>query len=260
MSDIRKESQMCSYCVNEQHMWKNCYPKHKRKVGNTGVEEEKEIKSSQEKEFGLILSNVSKRYMKPQEKEKWIGDSGATVHITNSDVGMFNVKKCNFDITVGNQETTKCTKMGDIQLKLKNSTGKEVTVTLYNVRYVPSFIGNLFSISTAMSNGANIWFRDKKMEVQKEDAIFEFLPTNMDNSGFLFSIDGVRKISKYEKAFMAQKLDEKNIGEVTKNKKVTFDERVINHTCKTKNNYKENSETEKAKEKLKKKKEKNVNT
>ena len=54
---------------------------------------------------------------------------------------------------------------------------------------------------------------------------------------------------------MAQKL-EKNVGEVTKNKKVTFDERVINHTCKTKNNYEENSETEKTIEKLKKKKEK----
>ena len=38
---------------------------------------------------------------------------------------MFNVKKCNFDITVGNQETTKCTKMGDIRLKLENSTAKE---------------------------------------------------------------------------------------------------------------------------------------
>ena len=96
------------------------------------------------------------RYTKPQEKEKWIGDSDATVHITNSYVGMFNVKKCDFDITVGNQESTKCTKMGDIQLKLKNSTGKEVTVTLYNVRYVPSFIGNLFNISTAMFNGVEI--------------------------------------------------------------------------------------------------------
>ena len=63
-------------------------------------------------------------------------------------------RKCNFDITVENQESTKCTKMGDIQLKLKNSTGKDVTVTLYNVRYVLSFIVNLFSISTAMSNGA----------------------------------------------------------------------------------------------------------
>ena len=53
-----------------------------------------------------------------------------------------------------------------------------------------------------MSNGAEIRFRNNKMEVEKEDAIFEFLTTNADNSGFLFSIDGVRKIRKYEKAFM----------------------------------------------------------
>ena len=106
--------------------------------------------------------------------------------------------------------------MGDIQLKLKNSTEKDVTVALHNVRYVPSFIGNLFSISAAMSNGAETCFRNKKMEVQKEYAVFEFLPTNTDNCGFLFSIDGERKISKYEKTFMAQKLDTKNVEEVKK--------------------------------------------
>ena len=165
---------------------------------------------------------MTKHYVNPQEKEKWIRDSGATVYITNNDVGMFNVKECNFDITVGNQEMTKCTKMGDIGLKLKNSTGKTVTVTLFNVRYVPTFIGNLFSISTAMSNGAEIRFRNKKMEVKKEDAMFEFLPTNMDNCGFLFSIDAEREIGYCEKGFMAKKQNEINITNQEKNKKVTF--------------------------------------
>ena len=74
----------------------------------------------------------------------WIGDSGATIHITNDDAGMFNIKRCDYDITVRNQETTTCTKMGDINLKLKNSAGTTITVTLYNVRYVPSFIRNFF--------------------------------------------------------------------------------------------------------------------
>ena len=100
--------------------------------------------------------------------------------------------------------------MGDIRLRLKNSTGKIVTVTLFNVRYVPTFIGNLFSIPTAMSNGAEIRFRNNKMEVEKEDAIFEFLPTNTDNCGSLFSIDAERKISDCEVAFMAKKQDENN--------------------------------------------------
>ena len=66
------------------------------------------------------LLNMTNRPGNPQDKEMWIGDSGATVHITNDDTGMFNIKKCDFDVTVGNQETTKCAKMGDINLKLKN--------------------------------------------------------------------------------------------------------------------------------------------
>ena len=118
---------------------------------------------------------------------------------------MFNVKNCNFDITVGNQETTRCTKMGDILLKLKDSTGKNKIVTLHNVRCVPSFLGNLFSISTAMTNGAEIRFKNKKMEVQKGDTVFDFLLTNSNNCGFLFSIDGQRAICKSEKALVAQK-------------------------------------------------------
>ena len=117
---------------------------------------------------------------------------------------MFNIKKCDFDVTVGNQETTKCTKMGDINLRLKNSTGTTVMVTLSNVRYVPSFIGNLFSIPTAMSNGAEIRFINNKMEVRKKDVTFEFLPTNTDNCGSLFSINAERKIVNRETAFMAK--------------------------------------------------------
>ena len=51
-----------------------------------------------------------------------------------------------------------------------------------------------------MTNGAEIRFKNKQMGVQKGDAVFVFLPTNLDNYGFLFSIDGHRTINKSEKA------------------------------------------------------------
>ena len=88
--------------MNELHVWKDCYSQPKRKFCDIEVVEKKEKNANLKKDFSLILSKKSKRYMKPQEKEKWIGDSGATVHITDSDVGMFNVQKCNIDITVEN--------------------------------------------------------------------------------------------------------------------------------------------------------------
>ena len=43
------------------------------------------------------------------------------------------------------------------------------------------------------------------MEVRKEDAVFEFLPTNTNNSGFLFCLEGTRRMNESQKAFMAQK-------------------------------------------------------
>ena len=69
--------------------------------------------------------------------------------------------------------------LGDVNLKLKNSVGTVMTITLYNIRYVPSFIGNLFSIPTAMANGAEIRFINNKMEVQKNNDVFEFLPSKL---------------------------------------------------------------------------------
>ena len=79
-----------------------------------------------------------------------------------------------------------------------------MTITLSNVRYIPTFIGNLFSIPTAMSNGAEIRFIDNKMEVRKKDVMFEFLPANTDNCGFLFCINAKRKIVNRETASMAK--------------------------------------------------------
>ena len=134
--------------------------------------------------YGQFLSKMSKTISNSKQKERWIGDSGGTVHITNSDFGMFNVKSCDFDITVGNQEITRFVKMGGIQLKLKDSTGNYKVVTLSNVRYVPSFVGKLFSISTVMTKGDGIRFQNKQMEVQKGGATVEFLPSNLDNCGF----------------------------------------------------------------------------
>ena len=71
--------------MNELHTWKDCYAQPKRKFCDIEVAEKKERNTDPKKFFDLISSNVIKRYVNPREKEKWIGDSGATVHITNND-------------------------------------------------------------------------------------------------------------------------------------------------------------------------------
>ena len=70
MCNIPKRSQASSWCMNEQHIMKNCYTRYKRNANDKGDQEEKDTKLTQEKEYGLNLSNLSKSYIKPIKKTK----------------------------------------------------------------------------------------------------------------------------------------------------------------------------------------------
>ena len=50
-----------------------------------------------------------------------------------------------------------------------------------------------------MTKGSEIRFKDKLMQVQKGETIFEFLPTNTDTCGFLFSIEAQKINLKSDK-------------------------------------------------------------
>ena len=56
---------MCSNCMNEE-------------------QEEKVINTNHADNLGLILLNMINQPGNPQDKEMWIGDSGATVHIVSN--------------------------------------------------------------------------------------------------------------------------------------------------------------------------------
>ena len=76
-----------------------------------------------------------------------------------------------------------------------------------------------------MSNGAEIRFVNNKMEVKKKNDMFEFLPSNTDNYGSLFSIRAIRKTINNESAYMARKtgcINDNNNQD--RNKKVKFNE------------------------------------
>ena len=74
-----------------------------------------------------------------------------------------------------------------------------------------------------MANG-EIRFVNNKMEDQKNNDMFEFLPSNNTSYGSLFSIKAKRKIINKESAYMARKNDHINDNNSQhRNKKVKFD-------------------------------------
>ena len=67
-------------------------------------------------------------------REIWLGDSGASSHITNSKFGMKNTKECKVQVTVSTGETTLATLKGDIDMVSENGE----KFRLKDVLYVPS--------------------------------------------------------------------------------------------------------------------------
>ena len=124
---------------------------------------------------------------KKLSEENWFADSGATVHITNNDEGMINVKKCEFKITVGDGHSIKCEKMGDLKILIKQNNSS-TPLLLKNVRYVPTFSCNLFSLTTALSQpSVTIVAKGKNMVLQKGALHIKFEDIARNANGFMLT-------------------------------------------------------------------------
>jgi hypothetical protein len=67
----------------------------------------------------------------------WVGDSGASCHMTCSLDGMHNLRTINSPIQIGTGETITCTQVGDKWVKVFQQDGSSKDIELKNCKYVP---------------------------------------------------------------------------------------------------------------------------
>jgi hypothetical protein len=68
----------------------------------------------------------------------WILDSGADCHYCRSVEGLTDIKEIDESIKIGNGDLMKATKIGNLKYEVTQINGEKFTVTLNNVKYVPS--------------------------------------------------------------------------------------------------------------------------
>jgi hypothetical protein len=69
-------------------------------------------------------------------KNLFIGDSGASCHMSNSDEGMFDFINITEKITIGNGKSIDAYKLGKKRGKVKNIDGSFTNIVLHNVKFV----------------------------------------------------------------------------------------------------------------------------
>ena len=77
-------------------------------------------------------------------------------HITNDPKYMYNIRKCEGNVRVGDGNSLSVKWYGDIDLRIVNYCGSVTYLTLKDVSFVPSFKTSLFSITLVLEKGMEL--------------------------------------------------------------------------------------------------------
>lgn len=129
-----------------------------------------------------------------RDESIWIGDTGASTHITFSNLGLVNTREIDAVMMVGDGNHVNVNVMGRVEGKLCNKDGNAICdITLDKVQYSPSSKFNLLSITTLLCKGWKLFADGKSMKLYKEDKIVNFDIIVKTPRGMLFAVQIKRK-------------------------------------------------------------------
>ena len=127
----------------------------------------------------------------------YIGDSGASCHMTNSDEGMFDFKEIHEKIVVGNGQFIIAQKLGKKRGTVQLADGATMDIVLHNVKFVPKLAPyNLFSITQAIANGWNIGNKGKMIYLKKEESVLQFDVVIKTKTGWVSGVQITPRIAE----------------------------------------------------------------
>lgn len=146
----------CHFCKIKGHLKKNCWKFKKER----NINESKQQANNVENKENYIFSSAG-------DKSHWIVDSGATCHISTrrEDFITFDGSVCE-SVSVANGTAVVASGKGSCKLVMYNFKNVKSEVTMEDVLYIPSFHGNLISISRIMRNGFKVEFQNKQCKIK----------------------------------------------------------------------------------------------
>ena len=169
---------VCWRCNQKGHVQSNC-PKNNSSEEKGMIASKKEKKEESDSEVSFVAING------PIKKSNlWIGDTGASTHMTNTIEGLYNLREEDTVVQIGNGKKLKSTTVGTLKTIAQQLDGTTIDVKLSNVVYVPELSFNLFSITKAMENGFQVSSKGNIMSLTKGVKTIKFDKIQKTKNGF----------------------------------------------------------------------------
>ena len=91
-------------------------------------------------EISVPMLDVALRVSDDNRRSMWLGDSGASCHMTCNDAGMFDCKNIKSYIKVGDGKTVLASKIGKKKMTVIQQNGETMDIVLQECKYVPGLL------------------------------------------------------------------------------------------------------------------------
>jgi gag-polypeptide of LTR copia-type len=146
---------MCFRCKKKGHKVQDCPVKNRNNLEGANL--------SRETKITLIGAETDEIH-----PNLWIGDTGATSHMTCCATGLFDARPSNHSVLVGDGQSLNIEKVGKLKLVFEGKGQETTEVLLEEVKFVPMLKVNLFSFTVAMKKGAKIYTEGTSIILEKE--------------------------------------------------------------------------------------------
>ena len=139
---------------------------------NREGEEKKEDQAHASMKTEMALGNPNE--IEAMDTSLWLGDTGASCHMTNNLEGMLKRMKVDTGIVFGNGQRLKAECIGDKRGLVVQKDGTKAPILMKNLKYGPLLYCYLFSITAALGEGCKLVGDIKSLKLSKEGQSYIF--------------------------------------------------------------------------------------
>src|SRR5210317_481980 len=197
-----------TFAEKRGHIAKNCWENKNNNNNNDNNKNSAAMTSVEvdtNEAVAFVATDIS---LNCNDCERWLLDSGASNHMTNNKSGLYDYSESNKQVKIGDGSHMNVEGIGKLDILVVDATGKERTVTLMNVRFVPGLTYNLLSLGRMLENRLNITYENKRMLIGNNKIKFEITGRIKTDGADLFVLNAARSEDKAHLTIDAQVLHE----------------------------------------------------